>query len=224
MSDPPPLAPPAEPARGDPEAELWEEARRAFLAGAGLPLVAERFGFNLRRVQRRAAAQGWRRELDDVRPRLADLWGAPDPDAALARTPELAPFAEAHAFEVGQLLMQTTPDLLARYALRKAGEAAASDQPAAAGAWLRVIHGALRAGPKLDRLRLPFSEADHMRALYAAALRGEGPPPSDAETAGPAPGIVSPVVSPVVSPFSQGGDTIGGGPGPGADAQKSRSS
>ena len=220
MSDLPFPAASAEPGDDDPEPAVWGEARRAFGAGDSLPMVAERFGLNLRTVQRRAASQGWRGDGAAARPGLPGRRVRPGPDEALAEDPHLAPFAEAHAFEVGQLLMETTPDLLARYALRKAGEAAAGDRPVAAGAWLRVINGVLRAGPKLDRLRLPFSEADHMRALYAAALRGEGPSP----VTGPA-GPVTAVVSPVVSPRSQGGDTTGlHGAARDTPLQKSRSS
>lgn len=60
------------------------------------------------------------------------------------------------------------------------------------------MNGVLRAAPKLERMRLPFSEADYARAMYAARLRGEPDAEQDVKEEDPdAPGdVVSPVVSP----------------------------
>ncbi len=186
------------PTPAPPGDDVWAAARRSFLGGASLPLAAERHGVNLRTLQRRAAAEGWREAAAAQRRALEGRLGGPDPEAELAANPELAAFVEAHGFEVGQLLLEPTPDRLARFAFRKAGECAAAGEPVAAQAWMRLTQGVLHAGPRLDRLRLPFAEADYMRAMYAAALRGEGGPPK-AEVGG--------VVPPVVSPESCRGDT-----------------
>ena len=41
--------------------ELWRRARQDYLGGAAAAVVAERYGFSERTLQRRAAAEGWRR-------------------------------------------------------------------------------------------------------------------------------------------------------------------
>ena len=95
----------------------------------------------------------------------------PDGEAMLDADPELAMFVEAHTFEVGELLLNPDAARLSRFAFRRAAEAAARGAAAEAGGWLRLVSQLDRARPRLERDMQPFSDADQIRARYAADLR-----------------------------------------------------
>ena len=164
---------------------VWAAARRSYLDGCSTPVVAERHGLNERTVRRRAAQEGWagmRRGGERPTPsEIAEALLARRPpvfagepasaERELARDPNLEPFVVAHSFEVGELLLEPRPERLARFAFRRSAEAASAGAATEALAWMRLVQAVDRARDRLDRASRPFSEADYIRASYAAQLR-----------------------------------------------------
>lgn len=178
IPDPPPSdhvqAPPSAAHTNLPADEpVWAAARLSFISGASLPVVAERHGLNIRTVQRRAQAEKWKALKEAARPSLSRALGRPSAAEELESKPDLHAFVTATTYEVGQLLMEPTPNGYVAFAFRKSVEAAAQGAVAEAQGWMRLVSTVQRAARDLDRQRLPFSEADYIRAMYAAGLRGE---------------------------------------------------
>lgn len=182
IADPPPSghvqAPPTHAGSNLPADEgVWAAARRSYMAGCSTPVVAERHGLNERTVRRRAAMEGWREararaRFTQERERAAMIAGEPETaEAAMRRLPDLEPFVAAHSFEVGELLMNPEPRRLARFAFRRAAEAAAEGRPAEAQAWMRLAAQGERLDARLGLDHGPYSSADMIRAEYARDLR-----------------------------------------------------
>lgn len=170
----PPPSPDA-PAPDDPTAAAWARARAAYLSGESSTVVAARLGVSRSTLQRRAAAEGWRR-CDQPRAAVnmsASLvdWEPNDPNSPLNR------FAAASDRERAELLLDPALPVYLRHAFRRSAESAAMGRVIEAQHWARLslmlqrLHGGF---PPPDRI---VTTPDHMRAGYAAALRalwGEG--------------------------------------------------
>lgn len=141
-------------------AEIWDAARRDYVAGAPAAVIAERYGLAVRTVRRRAVAEGWRREdvpglYDRLRDRLR---------ADLRERPELAAIENLKGEDLYELLFVPNAAGLAGFAFRRAAETAALGGPAEAAAWLRVARLAGQVGDRHDVRVDPFTPADQMRA------------------------------------------------------------
>ncbi len=176
IPDPPPSehaqAPPTREGSNLPADEpLW--AARSYLEGCSTPVVAERHGLNERTVRRHAAREG-RGEMrrlrlaENERRRAAFLADQlPTAEEAHADHSDLETFTDAHAFEVGQLLMRPEPERLSRFAFRRAAEMAAQGRPAEAQAWMGLVTQSERMVEHLMWRNASISLADFIRAGYA---------------------------------------------------------
>ena len=141
-------------------AEIWEAARRDYVAGTPAAVVAERYGLAVRTVRRRALAQNWLREdTPGLSHRLRDRLRSD-----LRERPELAAIEDLNGEDAFQLLFVPSAAALGDFAFRKAAETAALGGPAEAAAWLRVARLAGQVGDRHDVRRDPFSPADWARA------------------------------------------------------------
>ena len=138
-------------------AELWNQIRADFMAGVSGPVLAERYGVPLRTLRHRAAADRWRRRDGDPQTRR---------DAAMEADPELAEVLEDQGLDQFRLLFQPQPDVLRRFAFRKASEEAAMDRPQQTLVWLRVAERLERCGDRIDAEAPLFRDIDHLRAAY----------------------------------------------------------
>lgn len=160
--------------------EAWRRARADYEAGASGPVAAERHGLNARTLRRRAAAEGWRRPPGAVFGMLMALQpDAPgrlrcaphrDADEQTEDDPRLSPFVAANSLEIGAMLMLPRPDALARFAFRRAVEAAGAGAPHETTQWLRVVEQLRRTEALLDPLTAPVSAADCARAVLAEQM------------------------------------------------------
>lgn len=138
-------------------AETWNQIRVDFMAGVSGPVLAERYGVPLRTLRHRAATEGWRRQDDDPQRRR---------DAAVEADPELAEVLEDQGLDQFRLLFEPQPDVLRRFAFRKASEEAAMDRPQQSLVWLRVAERLERCGDRIDAEAPLFRDIDHLRAAY----------------------------------------------------------
>ncbi len=183
-------APPTDPippfTQRPPAAELWRRARQDYLGGDTAAVVAERSGLSERTLQRRAAAEGWRRADVSPPPPWPEVTLEPPPAWAfrpprsragvIEDQPEYAELAAARDSDVMCLLFAPGEGSMRRYAFKRAAEAAILNKPAEASAWLRVQHLVERLRDVEDLSNIAFPPADHMRA---AILRALGEPPDD---------------------------------------------
>ncbi len=165
MSDPRPTPP---------GSELWRCVRDDYVAGLPAAVVAERYGVSERSLQRRAAAEGWRRCDRTVRVEPCS-WrrGFLDAKTAAARHPEFAEIEEANSIDAAILLFAPDQRHLRLFAFRRAAEAAAMGRPSEAVVWMRLVHSLDRSGDRIDDELAPLSEVDLIRT---ALLRRAGPP------------------------------------------------
>lgn len=153
-------------------AQTWNQIRADFVAGVSGPVLAERYGVSLRSLRSRAAADGWRRQDDDPERRQA---------ATLETDPELAEVLEDQGLDQFRLLFDPQPDLLRRFAFRKASEEAAMDRPQQSLVWLRLAERLERCGDRIDAEAPLFRDLDHLRAAYLrrVANRPDASPQSE---------------------------------------------
>lgn len=160
---------------------VWEAARADYEAGSSAPVVAERHGLGERTVRRRASAEGWRRPvrsgagpdgLAQLYARVAAGLARPDvsADDECELDPDLDAMVQDHAFEVGRLLLEPTPERLSRFAFRRAAECAARGAAAETAAWLRVCNAIDRSEKSLERTARPVNLGDYMRAHLCREL------------------------------------------------------
>jgi len=173
--------------------EAWRRAREDYERGVSAPVCAERHGLRPRTVRHRAAMEAWRRPPRPESFRAG--WGVGPPPAFAGEpgrvgemdheAPELSMFAGASAFEAGELLLQPDPARMSRFAFRRAAEAAARGAAAEAAGWMRLVGHVQRLRGALARDLGWVSEADRLRADYAAQLRAayreEAWPPAQPE-------------------------------------------
>ncbi|WP_309628650.1 hypothetical protein [Brevundimonas sp.] len=138
-------------------AETWNQIRADFMAGVSGPVLVERYGVPLRTLRHRAAVEGWRRQDHDPHRRRA---------AVLEAEPELAEVLEEEGLDQFRLLFEPQPDVLRRFAFRKASEEAAMDRPQQSLVWLRVAERLERCGDRIDAEAPLFRDIDHLRAAY----------------------------------------------------------
>ena len=163
-----------------PAAELWRRARQDYLGGDTARVVAERYGFSERTLQRRAAAEGWRRADVAAAPPWPEVtldqppsWAFKPPRSramVIEDQPEYAELAAARDNDVLELLFAPGESGMRRYAFKRAAEAAILNKPAEASAWLRVQHLVERLREVEDLSNMAFPPADHMRAAILRAL------------------------------------------------------
>lgn len=150
--------------------EIWDAARRDYVAGASTAVIGERYGIDARSVRRRAMIENWRREdaptpgFDALRHRM---------EADLEAFPELAEVKAVTSRDMRNLLLLPDALGLCRYAFRRAAESAAMDGPNEAAAWLRVVRLSEAVRHKVDLDVRPYSPADYMRASMIEALNDQ---------------------------------------------------
>ena len=149
--------------------ETWEIIRADFTAGVSGPVLAERYGVPLRTLRHRAATESWRRQDDDQHRRRA---------AVLETDPELSEVLEDQGLDQFRLLFEPQPDLLRRFAFRKASEEAAMDRPQQTLVWLRVADRLERCGDRIDLEAPLFRDLDHLRAAYLRRVSNRPEAPS----------------------------------------------
>jgi len=154
--------------------ELWRCVRDDYVAGLPAAVVAERYGVSQRTLQRRAAAEGWRRCDRTVRVEPAS-WrrGFLDARTAAVRHPEFAEIEEANSIDAAVLLFAPDQSHLRLFAFRRAAEAAAMGRPSEAVVWMRLVHSLDRSGDRIDEELAPMREIDLLRT---ALLRRAGIP------------------------------------------------
>jgi hypothetical protein len=152
-----PISTPAPNRRAD--EETWAQARDDYENGVSPRLIAERYGLGERHVRRRAASEDWPRRPGGGRTHVS----LPDPEL-------VATFDEDRRLELNELLMRPGPDALARFAFRRATEAAALGAPSETLGWLRVVDQIRRNGASLEAAEEAYHPTDYLRAHYADTL------------------------------------------------------
>ena len=156
--------------------EIWEAARRDYIAGASAAVIGERYGIDARSVRRRARLEQWHRDdapasaFDQLRLRM---------EADLETFPELAEVSAIAGQDMHNLLLLPDSIGLCRYAFRKAAESAAMGVPGEAAAWLRVVRLSEAVGGKIDVDVRPYSPADYLRASMIESIAGRRAPGVD---------------------------------------------
>ena len=179
MPAPPPESPELPPVCVE---EAWRRARADYEAGLSIPLAAARHGLAERTVRRRAQTEGWNSPgLPPLERRWAMLAGEPvRADEIVDKNPMMAPFVEAHTWEVGELLMRPDPERMSRFAFRRAAECATRGAAVEAAGWLRLVTQVARVRRQLEQDAHGYNPADLLRAQYAAGIYAHDDEPYDA--------------------------------------------
>ena len=169
MPAPPPESPELPPVCVE---EAWRRARADYEAGLSIPLAAARHGLAERTVRRRAQTEGWNSPgLPPLERRWAMLAGEPvRADEIVEKNPMMAPFVEAHTWEVGELLMRPDPERMSRFAFRRAAECATRGAAVEAAGWLRLVTQVAQVRRQLELDSRGYNPADLLRAQYAAGV------------------------------------------------------